>query len=88
MTKKELIKAIRVANNGNSSTVIEEVVNGMLAVIADELTKDGTVELKSFGTFGTKLRVARKGRNPQTGAEIDLPEKRIAFCKLSKKILD
>lgn len=79
MTKKELVAAVA------QSTVCLEVearlaVEAVLEEITAELTRGGRVSLHNFGTFETKERPARQGRNPQTGEAVDIPAgRRIRF---------
>ena len=65
------------------SGVKEAEVKKVITAIGD-LAKDTTVSIRGFGTFKTSVRAARKGRNPQTGAEIDIPEKRGLTFKAAK----
>ena len=77
MTKKELIDAmvgnLRRSQVGSiNKAQAEAVVDALFEVIGDELADDGRVTCAGFGTFKVMERAARKGRNPQTGAEIDI----------------
>ena len=49
------------------------VIEAVLEIIKDGVGKDAEIRLIGFGTFKKAHREARKGRNPQTGAEIDIP---------------
>ncbi|HPZ81604.1 MAG TPA: HU family DNA-binding protein, partial [Candidatus Atribacteria bacterium] len=46
--------------------------------------RGGKVQLVGFGTFGVKKRAARRGRNPQTGEEIHIPEATVPFFRPGK----
>ena len=48
------------------------VIDALLSTVADEVKKDAEIRLIGFGTFKKAKRAARKGRNPQTGAEIEI----------------
>jgi integration host factor subunit beta len=50
------------------------------------LGRGDRVELRGFGAFSAKVRGARKGRNPRTGAEVLVAQKRIPFFKTSKEM--
>ena len=52
--------------------------------IAEALARGDRVELRGFGAFSTKHRKARQGRNPRTGAPVDVPEKFVPFFKAGK----
>ncbi len=57
-------------------------------IIAVELDADRDVNIPGFGKFETKRRAARKGRNPATGAEIDMPAKKYPVFKAGKGLKD
>lgn len=71
---------------GQASDALESVINGVVGT----LTKGGKVTLVGFGTFSISKRAARKGRNPQTGKEINIKAKKVAKFKagteLAKKV--
>ena len=55
-----------------------------MAAIRDSLAKGDSVSLVGFGKFEVRDRAARKGRNPQTGAEIEIPATKVAAFKAGK----
>ena len=57
-------------------------------IIATALDAGGKVQLAGFGSFGTKSRAGRKGRNPATGAEIYIAAKKYAYFKPAKGLKD
>jgi DNA-binding protein HU-beta len=57
-------------------------------IIATELDAGRKVQIPGFGTFGTKHRSARQGRNPQTGATIMIAAKKYPFFKPGKGLKD
>lgn len=57
-------------------------------IIAVELDAGRKVSIFGFGTFSTKSRSARKGRNPATGATIDIPARKYAHFAPSKGLKD
>jgi DNA-binding protein HU-beta len=65
MNKQELINAVA-AKTGDSKVA-------MIAAITSGVTEGKTVQLVGFGSFSTGARAARVGRNPATGAEIQIP---------------
>lgn len=85
MNKKELIESIADAAD-ISKAAAEKALNGTLAAIAESLKNGDKVTLVGFGTFSVSKREARKGRNPQTGADIEIPEKNIAKFKAGSKL--
>jgi integration host factor subunit beta len=53
--------------------------------IVEALRRQDRVELRDFGVFSAKIRRARKGRNPKTGAEVQIARKFIPFFKTRKR---
>jgi DNA-binding protein HU-beta len=72
MNKQDLIDAVA-AKTGESKTVTGDMLDALVAAITGEVTKGGTVQLVGFGSFSSGARAARVGRNPATGAEIQIP---------------
>lgn len=66
----------------------EQVVNAFFATVEDALKNGDKVQLIGFGTFEVRDRQARKGRNPQTGAEINIPATRVPAFKAGKALKD
>ena len=66
----------------------KEVLEGILADITDALTKGDEVTLTGFGKFTVKATAARKGRNPSTGAAIDIPAKKKVSFQPQKALKD
>jgi integration host factor subunit beta len=62
------------------------VVCAIFDAIVRALRSGDKVEIRGFGTFHTRQRRARIGRNPRTGARVDVPAKRIPFFKPSKEV--
>jgi DNA-binding protein HU-beta len=75
MNKSDLVN--EVAKVVNSKKEAEAVVNCVLSSIKEAVANDEKVALADFGSFDTKVRKARKGRNPQTGEEIQIQEKTV-----------
>jgi DNA-binding protein HU-beta len=62
----------------------EIIVNAFVASVEEALVKGDKVQLVGFGTFEVRERQARKGRNPQTGAEIDIKAAKVPAFKAGK----
>ncbi len=85
MTKAELIDEVsKVANLTKKET--ETIVNTVFENITEALVKGDKVELRGFGSFRIRQRQSRKGRNPKTGSSVDVPEKRVPFFKVGKRL--
>ena len=62
------------------------IVCAILDGIVRALRSGDKVEIRGFGSFHTRQRRARIGRNPKTGARVEVPPKRIPFFKASKEL--
>ncbi len=86
MTKSELVEIITQQQEGVTRSEAEVVVNTILSVIGDALAAGDHVELRGFGSFTTKARQARVGRNPKTGASVMVPAKVVPHFKPGKDL--
>jgi len=86
MTKSELVEMIAQQQEGVTRREAEVVVNTILSVIGDALAAGDHVELRGFGSFTTKPRQARVGRNPKTGAAVMVPAKVVPHFKPGKDL--
>ena len=80
MNKSELVTIVS-SNGGVSKADAERAVDCLLAAITDALKRGDDVRLTGFGTFSVADRAASKGRNPKTGAIINVPASRRARFK-------
>jgi DNA-binding protein HU-beta len=87
MNKAELVAAVA-EKSGLSKKDSEKAVNAAFDAISAELTKGGKVQLVGFGSFETKTRNARIGRNPRTKQEIEIPASRVPVFKAGKALKD
>ncbi|MBP3254965.1 MAG: HU family DNA-binding protein [Clostridia bacterium] len=87
MNKADLIDAIA-KKTGASKRVSEASLNALTEAISEELKKGGKVQLVGFGSFEVRKRAARKGRNPQTGAEIKIAASKAPVFKAGKALKD
>ncbi len=67
---------------------VEVAINAMLESISEALAEGDKVQLIGFGTFETRKRAARSGRNPQTGEVISIPESLVPAFKPGNKLKD
>ncbi|MBD5430994.1 MAG: HU family DNA-binding protein [Lactobacillus sp.] len=67
---------------------VTAAVDAIFSSIQDELTNGNKVQLIGFGTFEVRHRAARKGRNPQTGKEIEIPASEVPAFKPGKALKD
>lgn len=86
MVRSELLKALIRDNSGLRADEIERVADVFFDEIAQCLASDGRVELRGFGTFSTRYRKPRRGRNPYTGEEVEVLAKRALHFKPGKQM--
>jgi integration host factor subunit beta len=87
MTKADLIEEVtRVTELPRKES--EMVVETIFDSIIEALQKSDKIEIRGFGSFRTRQRRGRIGRNPKTGAKVEVPPKRIPFFKPSKELKD
>ncbi len=84
MTKSELIQRIAELNPHLYHRDVERIVTTVFDEISEALARGDRVELRGFGAFSVKQRDARVGRNPRTGAAVQVAEKHIPFFKTGK----
>ena len=87
MNKAELVDAIA-SKTGSSKKAAEASLNATIEAISASLKKGDKVQLVGFGSFEVRKRAARKGRNPQTGAEIKIPASKAPVFKAGKALKD
>lgn len=73
MTKQELIARLREQAALANLDQAKSAVDALTAIISEVLAAGDTVTLPGFGTFKVSKRASRKGRNPHTGEQIDIP---------------
>lgn len=86
MTKSELIEKISSNNPTMTKRNIEFIINSVFSSIKDTLKNGGKVEIRGFGSFKIREKSSKTGRNPKTGLEVAVPEKRIPYFKPGKEI--
>ena len=86
MTKSELILKITSKNSYLYHKDVYKIVDTLFNCVTKALKNGDRVELRGFGTFTTKLRNARIGRNPKTGDPVAIPQKKLPFFKMGKSM--
>lgn len=87
MNKSELVAAIA-EQTELSKKDAEKALVAFVDVVSDELAKGGKIQLVGFGTFDVAERSAREGRNPQTGATMNIPASKAPRFKAGKALKD
>jgi len=88
MNKAELVNAINATGNYTSRTNAANALDDVLSAITNGVSTDGKVQIVGFGTFTKKTRAARTGRNPQTGATINIGPSTTVGFKAGKTLKD
>lgn len=87
MTKAELIEDVSKVvemSRKDSEIIVETIFDS----IVKSLKAGDKIEIRGFGSFRTRQRKPRIGRNPKTGARVDVPAKKIPYFKPSKELKD
>lgn len=87
MNKSELVDSIA-SKAGLTKVQANDALNAFIASVGEALSKDDSIALVGFGTFSVKERAARTGRNPQTGAEMQIPASKVPSFKAGKGLKD
>lgn len=87
MNKAELIDVIAVSADLSKADATR-AIESMLDTITTQLKAGDTVSLVGFGSFAVKSRAARTGRNPQTGATINIAASKVPVFKAGKALKD
>jgi len=87
LTKADLIEEVlRVTELPRKES--ESIVETIFDSIIESLQKGDKIEIRGFGSFRTRQRKPRVGRNPKTGERVEVPAKKIPFFKPSKELKD
>ena len=87
MTKADLIDEVSHAvemTRKDSQLIVETIFESMVGA----LRASDKIEIRGFGSFRTRQRKSRVGRNPKTGARVEVPPKKISYFKPSKDLTD
>ncbi len=86
MIRSGLIQKIARENPELTGRDIETIVSVFFDSISGSLATGGRVELRGFGTFSTRERDSRDGRNPRTGVTVPIGPKRVPYFKPGKEM--
>lgn len=87
MTKTDLVNNVA-RLGGTTKAEAARVVDAVVKVISEALAKGEKVTLTGFGTYEVRHRAARMGRNPQTGATIQIPAQKTPAFRAGKSLKD
>jgi integration host factor subunit beta len=86
VTKSQLIEAVAARLQSVSKKDVEIIVDTIFNCMTDALTRDERIEIRGFGSFVSKIRDSREGRNPKTGDKVYVPKKRTPFFTVGKEL--
>ncbi|MBP7859691.1 HU family DNA-binding protein [Patescibacteria group bacterium] len=87
MTKTEIVAAIA-RDAATTKAEAARILDAVVKVISEALAKGEKVTLTGFGTYEVRHRAARMGRNPQTGATIQIPAQKTPAFRAGKSLKD
>jgi integration host factor subunit beta len=86
MIKSDLVWRLREQNPHLHLRDVEKIVNAIFDEIATSLARGERIELRGFGAFSVKVREARTGRNPKTGALVPVPKRASPHFKAGQEM--
>ncbi|OCJ61804.1 DNA-binding protein HupB [Agrobacterium tumefaciens] len=87
MNKNELVSAVA-EKAGLTKADAASAVDAVFETVQNELKSGGDIRLAGFGSFSVRRREASKGRNPSTGAEVDIPARNVPKFSAGKGLKD
>ena len=87
MTRADLVNEVATIDDltrRDADIIVETIFNGMI----EALRNDDKIEIRGFGSFRSRQRKPRTGRNPKTGERVEVPAKRVPYFKPSKELRD
>lgn len=88
MKKSELIEKIASQNPNLTAKEVEKIVNVVFEKIVDVLAEGDRVEFRGFGSFSVCTRTPRMAKNPRTGQQVAIEERKIVHFKAGKGLYD
>jgi integration host factor subunit beta len=87
MTKADLVEKVTAAGEltrRDGEVIVETIFDAVIGA----LKSGDKIEIRGFGSFRTRQRNSRIGRNPKTGERVEVPAKKVPFFKPSKELRD
>ena len=87
MTKADLVEKVTVAGEltrRDGEVIVETIFDAVIGA----LKSGDKIEIRGFGSFRTRQRNSRIGRNPKTGERVEVPAKKVPYFKPSKELRD
>lgn len=86
MTKRDLIARMQDLLKEYPRKDVAHAVEIIFDSMVEAMKKDDRIEIRGFGNFTVRTRDPRRGRNPMTGASVDVPPRRFPFFKVGKEL--
>ncbi|MCZ7585781.1 MAG: integration host factor subunit beta [Deltaproteobacteria bacterium] len=86
MTKSDLIAKVADHIPGSRRKDADVIVNTIFDSMVEALASGDRIEIRGFGSFHLRQRRARVGRDPKTGARVEVAEKKVPFFKVGKEL--
>ena len=86
MIRSELIERVAELHPHLRYSDVERVVETIFKEISEGLARGARIEIRGFGSFANRHREARSGRNPKTGARVELPRRRSPYFRTGKHL--
>jgi len=86
LNKSDLIEAIGKKLQNLAARDVEIIVNTIFDGMTDALAKGDRIEIRGFGSFEVRVRKPRTGRNPKSGASVDVGARRVPFFKAGREL--
>ena len=86
MTKSELVERVSAAAPHWTKRQVERSVNTIFRAMSEALAAGERIEIRGLGSFKVKTRRARRGRNPKTGAPVDIPARQVPSFTAGKQL--
>ena len=88
MTRSELIEKIAAKNPHLLIKDVERIVSVVFDTIIKALAEGNRVEFRGFGAFSVRTRAPRIAKNPRTGAQVKVEERKIPHFKIGKQLFE
>ncbi len=85
MTRSELVEAVA-ARGEITRQRAEAVVDAILAAMSEAMQRGESIEVRGFGSFTIRPYKSYQGRNPKTGASVEVQAKRVPFFRVGKEL--
>ncbi len=86
MNRSDLVKRLHAEYPDLHADEADRVVRIIFEEISDALAEGGRAEFRGFGSFSVRVRPAHTGRNPKTGAAVEVPTKKIPYFRAGKEL--